>query len=165
MRLRDCPTTEATLKISASAAEAWDAVTDIGLPPRFSPELRRAEWIGDAHGVAVGNWFRGINRNDAFGEWTTECIVTEVDPQRRWTWDVIMNDAVAATWGFEIDQARDGVLVRQWVRLGPGPSGLSLAIAAMPELEGRIVARRLSDLQTAMMANLEGMRKSLEPVS
>lgn len=164
MRLRDCPTIEATLKISASAAEAWDAVTDIGLPAHFSPELQRAEWLHGAEGVAVGNRFRGVNRNDAMGEWTTECVVTEVEPQRRWTWDVIINGAVTSTWGFEVDEARDGVIARQWVRLGPGRSPLSRAIESMPSMEGRIVSRRLADLHTAMMANLEGVRGRLAPV-
>jgi hypothetical protein len=163
MRLSDCPSIEASVKINATPAQAWASVTDIELPARFSPELQRAEWVGDAESVSVGSHFRGVNRNDILGEWTTECIVTEVEPERRWTWNVIINDQVAATWGFEIDPARDGILVRQWVRLGPGPSGLSMAIAARPELEGRIVARRLEDLHKAMIANLEGLRGQLEP--
>ena len=45
--------------------------------------------------------------------------------------------------------------------MGPDPSGLSTVIAARPELEGRIVSRRLSDWEQGMRANL-GLRAALE---
>lgn len=161
MRYRDCPTIEAALKIGTTVDAAWAVLTDIEVPARFSPELERAEWLV-GHEVAVGNRFRGVNRNEHYGEWATECVVTEVEDRQRWTWDVTHGEEVSSSWGFEVEPASGGVLVRQWVRMGPGPSGLSISIAAMPDKEARIIARRLQEFHAAMTANLEGIRKLLE---
>ncbi|MFI9509716.1 SRPBCC family protein [Nocardia sp. NPDC052566] len=158
MRYRDCPTVEVTEKISCTPAQAWALVTDIGLPPRFSTEVEEVAWLDGADRVAVGARFRGRNRHAAMGAWETECEVVEVEPERRWVWAVRGPEAVGATWGFEIDPARDGVIVRQWARMGPGPSGLSIAIAAMPDKEARIVAGRLAEWETNMRANLAGIK-------
>jgi hypothetical protein len=130
-------------------------VTDIGLPARCSSELETVEWLGDADGVKVGARFRGRNKHAAFGDWSTVCEVVEVEEERRWVYDVIGPDGVSATWGFEVEPTSDGVLIRQWARMGPGPSGLSPAIAAQPAKEARIVARRLAEWQRNMQANLD----------
>jgi hypothetical protein len=54
--------------------------------------------------------------------------------------------------------ASDGVLIRQWARLGPGPSGLTFAITARPEMESRIIAKRLAEWQHNMQINLDYLR-------
>ena len=66
-----------------------------------------------------------------------------------------------ATWGFEVEPGRDATTVRQWARMGPAPSGLAVAIAAMPEKEGRIVARRLEEWAAGITANLDGIQRLL----
>jgi Polyketide cyclase / dehydrase and lipid transport len=144
---------------------AWDLVTDIGLPARCSAELQSVEWVGERDRVCVGARFRGHNRHDALGTWDTECEVVEVSDDgavRRWVWNVLAADGVGATWAFEVEPARDGVLIRQWARMGPAPSGLSIAIDARPELEGRIVARRLAEWEQGMRANLDYVRAAAE---
>lgn len=158
MRYRDQPTIEVTQRMCCDVGTAWRLVTDIGLPARCSPELQAVEWLDGADRVRVGARFRGRNRNEAFGEWETTCEVVEVDDGRRWVWNVVGPQGIMATWGFEVEPATDGVLIRQWARMGPGPSGLSPAIAAMPDKEARIVARRLSDWREGMQANLEWIR-------
>jgi len=45
--------------------------------------------------------------------------------------------------------------------MGPALSGLGRAITAMPDKEGRIVARRLEEWQAGMTANLEGIQRLL----
>jgi hypothetical protein len=77
-------------------------------------------------------------------------------------WNVVSSQGVSSTWAFEVEPASDGVLIRQWARMGPAPSGLSVAIAATPEKEARIVARRLSEWQQNMQANLEWIRSQTE---
>jgi uncharacterized protein YndB with AHSA1/START domain len=154
MRYRDCPTVECSIRVAAAPEEVWALVTDITLPTRFSPELQAAEWLDGAAEVAVGNRFRGHNKHEALGEWTTECTISEVEEGRRWVWQV-------GNWGFEVEPAREGTTVRQWARMGPAPSGLAGAIAAMPEKEARIVARRLEEWQTGMQANLDGIQRLL----
>ncbi|WP_067539388.1 SRPBCC family protein [Nocardia crassostreae] len=163
MRYRDQPTVEVSERVSCTPAQAWALVTDITLPSRVSEELETAEWLGGADRVAVGARFRGTNRHSALGAWSTECEVTEVEPERRWVWQVHGPMGISATWGFEVDPASSGVILRQWGRMGPGPSGLNAAIAAMPEKEARIVANRLAEWERNMRANLAAVKTALEP--
>ena len=162
MRYRDQPTIEVTQRVHCDIATAWEYVTDITVPARCSAELQSVEWLDGADHVEVGARFRGRNSNAAIGEWETVCQVVEVDDQRRWVWDVRGHDGPIASWGFEVEPAAAGVLIRQWARMGPGPSGLGIAIAAQPEKEARIVARRLSEWQRNMAANLEWIRSQVE---
>jgi uncharacterized protein YndB with AHSA1/START domain len=162
MRYRDQPTVEVEERIAGDPALIWELVTDIGLPPRFSGELQSTEWMDGATGVEVGCRFRGTNRNPALGEWTTECTVVEVEPGERWVWQVRSGEQRMATWGFEVDPGRDAVTVRQWARMGPDPSGLNVAIDAMPDKEGRIIARRMAEWRTNMAANLAGIKALVE---
>jgi hypothetical protein len=158
MRYRDQPTVEVTQRVKCDVPTAWKLVTDIGLPARCSPELQSVEWLGDADGVRVGARFRGTNRHDAMGTWQTECEVVEVEDGHRWVWNAIGPGGPTATWAFEVEPTSDGALIRQWARMGPGPSGLTLAINARPELEGRIVAKRLAEWQQNMQTNLDRIR-------
>lgn len=162
MRYRDQPTIEVTQRVRCDLSTAWDMVTDINLPARCSAELQAVEWLDDARIVEVGARFRGRNSHESFGDWATVCEVVEVEDGRRWVYNVLGPDGVSATWGFEVDPVSDGMLVRQWARMGPGPSGLSPAIAAKPEMEARIVARRLAEWQQNMQANLEWIRTQVE---
>ncbi|MDX1892160.1 SRPBCC family protein [Mycolicibacterium sp. 050158] len=163
MRYRDQPTVEVTQRVACDVATAWDRVTDIGLPARCSSELQRVEWIGAADRVRVGARFRGSNVHAAMGSWQTECEIVEVEECRRWVWNVLGGpDGPTATWGFEVEPTSDGVLIRQWARMGPGPSGLTYAITARPELEGRIVAKRLREWQENMQVNLDCVRAEFE---
>ena len=77
-------------------------------------------------------------------------------------YDVVGPDGASATWAFEVEPTSDGVLIRQWARMGPGPSGLTPAIASMPDKEARIVANRLAEWQQNMRANLDWIRSQAE---
>jgi hypothetical protein len=162
VRYRDQPTIEVTQRVRCDLPTAWRYVTDISLPARCSAELQSVEWLDDADGVEVGARFRGRSSHDAFGDWETVCEIVEVENQRRWVWNVIGPAGVGATWGFEVEPASDGTLIRQWGRMGPGPSGLTIGIAAQPDKEARIVTRRLSEWQQNMQANLEWIRSQVE---
>lgn len=155
MRYRDQPSIEVSRRLPCSPAAAWAVLTDIELPLAHSPELRKVGWVeGDR--VAVGNVFRGDNENSVRGGWSTDCVVTEVEEGRRWTWDVHGGDGVMATWGLEVDPTGDGgCVIRQWGRLGPDPSGLSAFIAAHPAKEARIIEGRLEQWRAGMEANLD----------
>ena len=168
MRVRDLPTVEVSVRLVVEAAEAWDLVTDISLPTRAAGELHAVTWDAGYDAVALGARFRGHNRSDDLGEWTTACEVVDLEPGRRWVWVVYgMWDEPDPTptspapgpdpmawWGFEVDPARSGCIVRQFARMGPGPSGISAAVAEHPDLEARIVDRRLGAWRDAMTANL-----------
>jgi hypothetical protein len=55
-----------------------------------------------------------------------------------------------------------GTRLRQWMRMGPAPSGLTPAIEAMPDKEERIVARRLDEHRFNMLATLAGIKDLAE---
>lgn len=63
-------------------------------------------------------------------------------------------EAPIALWGFEVDPADDGALVRQWAKVGPGKSPFSDFIEQHPDREGEIVAYRLGVWRDSMTANL-----------
>lgn len=155
MRYRDQPTAEVTRRLPCTPEAAWAVVTDIELPLAHSPELRKVQWI-EGDGVAVGNIFRGDNETSGLGGWSTDCVVSDVEPGRRWTWAVRGRGGVMATWGFEVDPTSDGgSIVRQWGRMGPDPSGLSIFIAQHPDKESRIIEGRLQQWREGMEANLD----------
>lgn len=162
MRYRDHPTVEVERRIAGDPARLWELVTDIELPARLSRELQSVEWLDGATGVEVGNRFRGTNQRPELGTWQTECVVVEVEPGRRWVWDVLGGGGVMATWGFEVDPGREAVRVRQWARMGPAPSGVTIAIEAQPDKEARIVAHRLQEWRQAMEANLAAIAELVE---
>src|SRR5690242_8836257 len=123
MRYRDYPTMECSIRVAASPEDAWAVVTDIGVPTRFSPECQGAEWLDGATGVAVGNRFRGHNKHEALGEWSTESVVSEVEDGRRWVWQVFNAEGeVSASWGFEVEPGRDATTIRHWGKMGPALS-------------------------------------------
>ena len=104
MLYRDAPTVEvSTLIEGATGDQVWDLVTDINLPTRAAGELESTEWVGDP-GVAVGARFRGTNSSEDMGTWIGECEITEVDPGRRWVWQVgPAGGDPWATWAFEVE--------------------------------------------------------------
>lgn len=165
MRYADGPEAHVERRVQAPPSRLWPLVTDIALPTRFSPELRHAEWSDGATGPALGATFIGHNRNSILGEWQTISRVVELVPERVFGWAVVgdpADETPAATWRFELEPDGDATLLRQIARLGPGPSGLSLAIDRWPEKEEAIVARRVDDLRTAMRATVDGIKALAE---
>ena len=118
MRYRDLPTVEATQRVRCDVPTAWALVTDISLPVHCSTELQGVDWLDGATAVEVGARFHGRSKHEAFGEWSTVCEVVEVEDQRRWVYNVVGPEGTSATWAFEVEPTSDGVLVRQWGRMG-----------------------------------------------
>lgn len=161
-RYADGPTTEVEVHVEAEPAAVWRYVTDIELPARFSEEFLGARWLDGADACAVGARFAGRNRHEAIGEWETTCTVVEVEPERVLTYAVTDPDRPSATWRFRLEPTDEGTRLSQWVRLGPGPSGLTPAIERAPDKEERIVAARLRELRRNMQATLEGIKALAE---
>ena len=162
MRYSDGPSVEVHVHVEASPERVWQLVTDIDLPARFSTEFQGATWI-ETDGPAVGACFVGRNHHDALGEWETTSTVVQYEPRRRFEWAVTDADVPSASWWFELEPTGDGaVVLRQGTRLGPGRSGLNIAIDAMPEKEERIVARRLQEHERNMRATVEGVKRLAE---
>jgi uncharacterized protein YndB with AHSA1/START domain len=161
VRYADGPTVHVTRRIAAPPDDVWRLVSDINMPARFSSEFTGAEWVDDEHGAApggaLGARFNGHNRHDAIGSWTTTSTVVDFEQGRSFAWAVGDQEHPSATWRFDLEPDGDGTHVTFAVRIGPGRSGLTPAIEAMPEKEERIIERRLQEFRGNMEATLDGI--------
>ncbi|RJL23039.1 SRPBCC family protein [Bailinhaonella thermotolerans] len=173
MRYADGPGVAASIEVAADPARVWELVADIGLPARFSPELLRVEWLDGAAAPAVGARFAGHNRHPMLGEWRTVSQIVELVPGRVMAWCPMDADgrygepsadpaAAMATWRFELEPVPGGTRLELSARIGPGRSGLTLAIERWPDKEEAIVATRLAELRAGIETTLDGIRALAE---
>lgn len=167
LRYSDCPSTQAEVLIAAPAAVVWALVCDIQLPARFSSEFNGGEWLGGASSPAPGAQFTGRNHHPAIGNWETTSTICEFQPEQVLGWAVGDPDQPSALWRFTLVADADGTGTRltQWMQIGPGPSGISAAIEAMPDKESRILQRRLGEHSANMAATLAGIKEVAEAQS
>ncbi|GAB2803578.1 SRPBCC family protein [Streptomyces daliensis] len=163
-RYADGPTAQARTWIGAPPEAVWELVSDIALMPRTSTELRSVEWLDGAKGPAPGARFLGRNEHEAFGTWETTSQIVECRAPEVFAWSVHDPASPSATWRFTLEPRDGGTLLTQWVRMGPGKSGLSDAIERMPEKEQKIVYVRLKELEANMTATLAAVKQRAEGV-
>ena len=84
------------------------------------------------------------------------------EPDRTFAWVVGPPEEPSAQWRFTVEAVDGGTVLRQWMRMGPAPSGLTPAIEAMPDKEERIIARRLEEHRANMQATVDGIRDVAE---
>ena len=170
MRFADGPTTEVDVFVDAPPEQVWPLVSEITTPARFGTELQTAIWQGvdglDGPPPCAGARFTGHNFHAARGEWQTTNVVVACEPGRVFAWSMGDDPAFpAATWRFELTPEGGGTRLRQWARMGPGPSGITAVIDQMPDKEERIVARRLEEWQANMAATVAGIKSLAEGVA
>jgi ligand-binding SRPBCC domain-containing protein len=158
----DSPVAAVQILIAAPPERVWDLVSEIALMAELSSELQEVAWLDGATGPAVGHRFTGRNAHPAMGEWETVSTVTECDPPYRFAWAVGDPAHPAATWRFTLKPDREGTLLEQWYQMGPGRSGLNIAIDAMPDKEQKIVFVRLREHEAAMNHNLAEIKNRAE---
>lgn len=160
VRLADQPGTWVEVDISAPPARVWELVTDIDLPARFSEEFRGATWRDD--GPAAGACFVGRNQHPAIGEWEVECFVEACEEERVFGWASVDRANPGARWRFDLEPSAGGTRLRFSMSMGPGPSGITMAIESMPEKESRILHRRISEHHANMTRTVAGIRELAE---
>src|SRR5262249_56052307 len=100
---------------------------------------------------------------EAMGEWTTRSCVVELEPERVFAWAVGDDPGnPGAIWRFRLEPSNFGTELSEWVQLGPGRSGLSLAIDQMPDKEQKIVFVRLREFERNMTATLAHIKERAE---
>jgi uncharacterized protein YndB with AHSA1/START domain len=161
-RYADMPTVEVETWIEAPPERVWRLVSDIGLMPRLSGELESAQWLDGTTQPAAGARFLGRSKHPALGEWSAVSCVVEHDPCRVFAWAVGDPAQPSATWRFTLRPERAGTVLSQWVRLGPGRSGLSLAIDQIPDKEQKIVFVRLREFEESMTRTVAGIKALAE---
>lgn len=142
----------------------WAHCTDPALPTENSTELQGARWDPDGPAPGLGARILGHNRRRSF-EWRTVSTVVEWDPPRRWSYEVRSGldlSTPLSQWWYTIEDHGDGTAtVTHRVRLGPGPSGLTMAIERDPDAEEQIVEGRLAFLAGSMEANLRALARAV----
>lgn len=161
-RYADKPTVEVQTWIEAAPERVWSIVSDIGRMPGMSTELQAVEWLEGATGPAVGHKFVGYSRHDAFGEWSTTSEVVEYEPQRVFAWAVGDAAHPSAIWRFHLRPKDGGTELAEWMQMGPGRSGLSVAIDRMPDKEQKIVFVRLREFERNITETLAQIKKLAE---
>jgi uncharacterized protein YndB with AHSA1/START domain len=160
-RYADGPTVEVSTWIDAPPDEVWAAVVDLPAMAESSPELQTVEWV-DERGPALGSRFVGHSRHEAIGEWSVTSHVVACERPHVFAWAVHDPHEPAATWRFTLDAADGGTLLTEWVRLGPGRSGLSQAIDRMPDEEQKIVFVRMREFERNMTATVAAIKARVE---
>jgi hypothetical protein len=102
-------TGQATEHVNAPPEKVYDLVTDVTRMGEWSPETRRADWIGGATGPAVGARFKGTNRNK-FVRWSTKPRVLVAEPGQEFAFVVpaIIGNKDLTKWTYRFDAATDG---------------------------------------------------------
>jgi uncharacterized protein YndB with AHSA1/START domain len=161
-RYADTPTVEASTWIDAEPARVWNLVSDVKLMPTLSNELQSVEWADGADGPRVGARFVGHNEHDAFGQWSTTSQIVAYDPPREFAWAVGEVKNPSATWRFRLTPRDGGTSLSYWMQMGPGPSGLSVAIDSMPDKEQKIVFVRMREFEAAISKTLAAIKRLAE---
>ncbi|MCX5554564.1 SRPBCC family protein [Streptomyces sp. NBC_00038] len=161
-RYKDKPTVEVPIWIEAPPQRVWDLVSDIELMPSLSTELQSVEWLDPEAQPARGARFVGRSSHEALGEWATTSHVVEYEPPRVFAWAVEDPEQPSAIWRFTLEPNNGGTLLRQWMQLGPGRSGLSVAIDRMPEKEQKIVFVRMREFEVNIGDTLMAIKKLAE---
>ena len=161
-RYADKPAVEVRVWISALPARVWELVSDIELMPATSYVLQSVKWLDGAAGPATGARFAGRSRHEALGEWETTSQVVEFEPEHLFGWAVGDPADPAARWRFRLEPHDDGTELSEWVQMGPGRSGLSVAIDQMPDKGQKIVFVRMREFERNMTGTLERFKALAE---
>lgn len=146
---------EVSRDIKASPEAVWAAVTDVTRMGEWSPECHTCEWIGGATGPAVGATFQGHNRNGD-KEWSTEALVMECEPNRRFAFDGVFGDLHFSKWAYDIEPTADGCRVTESWEEGRPPEVIEMTNG----ISG--VDDRVSHNRKNMEATLERLAAAVE---
>jgi uncharacterized protein YndB with AHSA1/START domain len=161
-RYADKPTAEVRTWIDAPPRRVWELISDVELMPAMSGELQSVEWVDGITEPVVGAKFVGTSKHDALGTWSTTSEVIECDPERVFAWAVQDAKNPTAIWRFRLEPKDGGTELSQWMQMGPGRSGLSIAIDQMPDKEQKIVFVRMREFEQNMAATLAQIKNLAE---
>jgi hypothetical protein len=84
------------------------------------------------------------------------------DQPHEFAWAVGQPDDPAAMWRFRLAPRDGGTVLTYWMQMGPGRSGLSVAIESMPDKEQKIVFVRLREFEGAIGKTLAAIKRLAE---
>ncbi|MFT7646949.1 MAG: nitroreductase [Candidatus Poriferisodalaceae bacterium] len=140
----------------------WPYISDIAYIPQFSEEATGARWADDVTTPDVGSRFIGSNSNSFMGDWEIDCFVSHYAKNESFGWVTSDRDNPGARWRFDADAIAGATRLRYSVVIGPGPSGLTQAIAGRPDKEDRMLSGRVAELRKNMSKVVEGIKEAAE---
>ncbi len=162
LRLSDGPGARAAIDIDAPPTAVWAVISDINFAAAYSPEFQGAEWVEPDAPVGVGSQFIGTNHNDMFGEFKIPSFIDAHEPDVAFGWRTSDPDNPGARWRFDLEPTDSGTRLHYSMVLGPGPSGLTMAIEKMPDKEDRILSGRVRSQHASMLEVLAGIKAAAE---
>lgn len=144
----------ASVHVDASPAAVFALLTDLDRLPTLSPENERCEFLDGSSTIEVGATFRGHNRAGEY-EWHADCVVTELEPGRRFAYEVPPKFEHATTWAYTIepDADGDGCTVTETFHA---------PLLGLPDIyPGRIEGRR-DNLERACESTMANLKAALE---
>lgn len=112
------PSASAHTEVNASPDVVYALLSDLPAMSRVAEEFERGSWLGGAREAAVGARFRGHNRRGS-RRWATTATVTDVEPGRRFAFEVSSVAGIpVARWQYDIEPIDGGCRVaeRTWDR-------------------------------------------------
>ena len=149
-----------TLAIDADPTVVYDLVSDVTRIGEWSPECRRAHWLGDHTGPAVGARFKGHNRWKV-NRWARICEVVEAEPGRSFAFRTVPGrgpSADSSTWRYSIEPDGSGSRVTESYEITKMPQAWFLPIIK------RFMPHHL-DMRPHMLETLEALRAEAERVT
>lgn len=142
----------ATIHINAPPEKVYAMVTDVTRMGEWSPECRRAEWVGDATGPAVGARFKGHNKLGIM-RWATTPTVKVADPGREFTFETGKPGKEQTRWTYRFTPKDGGTEVIE--------SFEALRYGAFQKLTAK-PAKRAAKLTGDMQQTLERIKQAAE---
>ncbi len=161
MKYADGPTVEVDTLVARADRPSVGAGDRHRAARQVLVRVRRREWLDD--GPRLSARFVGRNHHEAHrasGRRRPRSPGTSRAVRSGGTCPIPRTRRRAG--GSSSSRNADGVRLRQGARIGPAPSGLTIAITAMPDKEERIIARRLEEFERNMQATLEGIKQLAE---
>ncbi|MBQ0827190.1 SRPBCC family protein [Streptomyces tagetis] len=165
---------DARIRVSATPAQVYRVVSDLGRSKEWSPECRGGEWT-EGEPSAVGSVFRGENLRGedvvgwaplVRGTWYTEARVVAAEPGRTFRWMMLTHarEDQESVWGFDVEDAEGGGswLVHHF-RMGKATAGIHTIVAGLDEdARKRFVAEWTAKLAQDLDATLARIRDVVE---
>ncbi len=142
----------ASVRINASPEAVFKHITDLDKLPLLSPENQRCEFIDGSTAIEVGASFRGHNKAGDY-EWHADCVVTKLEPNRFFAYEVPPKFEHATTWSYRLDADGDGTIVTE---------SFDAPMLALPDVyPGKIEGRR-DNLQRAVETTMANLKAAME---
>ena len=148
---------EVSVHVDASPDAVYELVADVTRIGEFSPECRRAEWLGDARGPAPGARFRGRNVGSKVARWSRVCEVVTAEPGREFSFRTVPTWAYpdSTLWSYRFAPSGGGTDVTESYEVVKLPPRFLIA------LYRRMLPHHM-DMRPHMQRTLEAMKQVAE---